>query len=246
VRYLQENGASSRVDLLGDIGPPPAIERPGMARVTVPVIETTRYSSVAPRAPQNGEAEMSLPSSPNSMSGEGKRKRVDAEDDVFTSSLPMAPPPPKQKANPFARKLGDNTRNPFARRSEPNKTIQKSESFFDKIDAIDEDGGSKSKRPFAKSNGKEKEKTGGGARQVTLFGMLHQPKEKDKQKNHVGRKGVADTTPSPSEANGTQQSDSQATDVVMSDATVVESQAPGSPPWDETQMVDATQETLID
>jgi len=51
------------------------------------------------------------------------------------------------ESNPFARKPGaENTRNPFARKSESNKTIQKSESFFDKIDAVDEDVGNKPKR----------------------------------------------------------------------------------------------------
>jgi chromosome transmission fidelity protein 4 len=40
--------ATSHFDPLGDSRPPPTIERPGMTRVTVPVIERTRYSSAAP------------------------------------------------------------------------------------------------------------------------------------------------------------------------------------------------------
>jgi len=92
--------AGGRVDPLGDVRPPPAIERPGMARVTVPIIETTRYRSVVlPVPPQPAQTETQSPDSPSSTSGEGKRKRVDVDDgDVFTSSssLPMAPPPLKQ------------------------------------------------------------------------------------------------------------------------------------------------------
>jgi hypothetical protein len=54
---------------------------------------------------------------------------------------------PSAEVNPFARKAGnENPRNPFARKAESSKTIQKSESFFDKIDTMDDDGGSKSKR----------------------------------------------------------------------------------------------------
>ena len=53
--------------------------------------------------------------------------------------------------NPFARKPGsENPRNPFASgKSDPNRTIQKSESFFNKIEAAaDGDAGKKAKRVY--------------------------------------------------------------------------------------------------
>jgi chromosome transmission fidelity protein 4 len=101
LRQVQMQGyGAGKIDLLGDVRPPPAIERPGMARVTVPVIETTRYRSVVPPVPpQPVHDETQVTDSPSSTSGEGKRKRVEVDDDdVFgsNSSLPMAPPPLKQ------------------------------------------------------------------------------------------------------------------------------------------------------
>lgn len=101
LRQVQTQGyRGGKVDLLGDVRPPPPIERPGMARVTVPVIETTRYRSVVPPVPsQPVQNETQVTDSPSSTSGEGKRKRVEIDDDdVFgsNSSLPMAPPPLKQ------------------------------------------------------------------------------------------------------------------------------------------------------
>jgi chromosome transmission fidelity protein 4 len=40
------NGGGRRYDPLGDTGPPPMIERPGMSRVEKPFVERTRFSSI--------------------------------------------------------------------------------------------------------------------------------------------------------------------------------------------------------
>lgn len=109
------------------------------------------------------------------------------------------------EANPFARKPGQTPgNNPFARKLEPQAskaTIRKTESFFDKVDAVETDHGKTKRRSFvsynisygvhadnkifcpgsAVSKGKEKEKKE-GPRQATLFGMMPGlPKEKEKK-----------------------------------------------------------------
>ncbi|KIJ18610.1 hypothetical protein PAXINDRAFT_47821, partial [Paxillus involutus ATCC 200175] len=67
--------------------------------------------------------------------------------------------------NPFARKAALETkRNPFARKPELNKPIQKSESFFNKVEAAELDNGKR----------KEKEKKD-LSRQTTLFGLPSKP-----------------------------------------------------------------------
>ena len=44
------------------------------------------------------------------------------------------------EANPFARKANaENNRNPFTKTSEMNKSLHKSESFFNKVDAAETD-----------------------------------------------------------------------------------------------------------
>ena len=48
---LAGTAGQTRFDPLAQSGPPPVINRPGMARVTVPVIERTQYSSLTPSAP---------------------------------------------------------------------------------------------------------------------------------------------------------------------------------------------------
>ncbi|KAF8160621.1 hypothetical protein B0H34DRAFT_344214 [Crassisporium funariophilum] len=238
VRQLAQTStsSSSRFDPLGDNRPPPVIERPGMARVTVPVIEKTRFSSLAPptHTPEQytWDDDTVMPESPPST--ESKRKRVDLEES-FPSSDIASMPPPKQKANPFARKAGqDNSKNPFARRAEVNKTIQKSESFFEKVDAAESDIGSR-KRTLASAKGKEKKD---GPKQATLFGML--PKA-DKTSRTTKKSSV--------ETSSDNQADSQLTDVTMLDAdamdtveTQEDSQNPSSGDWEETQLVD---ESLI-
>lgn len=44
----KRNGGGRRYDPLGDTGPPPMIQRPGMSRVEKPIVERTRFSSNAP------------------------------------------------------------------------------------------------------------------------------------------------------------------------------------------------------
>lgn len=91
-------GANLKVDLLGDDRPPPAIERPRLARVTTPVVETTRYSSVVPSslAPPIDESSFTDGVEIQATafaSGDGKRKRTEVED-FESNNLPT--PPPKQ------------------------------------------------------------------------------------------------------------------------------------------------------
>ncbi|KAJ7218083.1 hypothetical protein GGX14DRAFT_495522 [Mycena pura] len=152
---IVDDSASSRPKPFQDFGPPPVTSRPGLAPA-IPTKETTRYTSATflPSTPSGYVSEDSL--------SENKRKR-DELDDV-SSSLDFVAPPPKQKTNPFARKSGQDTnKNPFARKSDVSRTIQKSESFFEKVDAVDDIV--KSKR----SKTKDKKE---GPRQTTLFGMM--------------------------------------------------------------------------
>ncbi|KAJ6609897.1 WD40-repeat-containing domain protein [Mycena sp. CBHHK59/15] len=125
--------ASSRPKAFQDFGPPPSVLRPGLA-LAVPAKETTRYMvNTAGGGLQSTQTE-SVASSPP----DGKRKRIEEDDAAPSSDFDL--PPPKQKINPFARKAGqENGRSPFGRKPELNKTIQKSESFFDKVDAAEED-----------------------------------------------------------------------------------------------------------
>ncbi|TRM69839.1 hypothetical protein BD626DRAFT_422291 [Schizophyllum amplum] len=212
--------SSSVTRLFASAVPPEPVRRPGLERA-VPVVEHSRFSSNAAAAmpPPTPAYSESLP--PTS---ESKRKR-DEFDDVEEQSS-YAPPPSKQsmsdlsalgacvdsdtEANPFARKPGqDTSRNPFAKRAaDSNKTIQKSESFFEKVDAA-ETGTQKAKRGFA-AGGKDKKKEG-GPRQTTLFGLPPGPGNDAKRLKKKGSeaKAAAET-----------QATSQMADVPMSDALV--------------------------
>ncbi|GLB45067.1 putative minichromosome loss protein, Mcl1, middle region [Lyophyllum shimeji] len=256
VQAAANSSSSARVDLLGDVRPPPAIERPRLARVTTPVLETTQYSAAAamalqPQDPPSFIDEVPSPSAAAAASssyGEGKRKRADLDD--LESSFPT-PPPPRQKVNPFARKAGQQEpRNPFARKAEANangngngKTmIQKSESFFDKVGAA----GAGQKKEKGKEKEKEREK--GASRQTTLFG-LPPPKAKDKEKE---KKEKDRKTKKGATAGAGETQDSQATDVTMAELegeTQVETQedcaltgeddtagADAGSSWEETQL----------
>ncbi|EKM80549.1 hypothetical protein AGABI1DRAFT_126609 [Agaricus bisporus var. burnettii JB137-S8] len=125
-----------------------------------------------------------------------KRKRNDDMEDVGVSQVSdvsIMPPPPKQKTNPFARKNNtsesNTTRNPFSLRPKPSTilnggggitgrgSIQKSDSFFDKVEAA-ADNGKKSitKKSSSKSTTKDKSSASAsgnnGPKQTTLFGMM--------------------------------------------------------------------------
>ncbi|KAF4621226.1 hypothetical protein D9613_000247 [Agrocybe pediades] len=237
--------SSSRFDPLGDVRPPPAIDRPGMARVTVPRIEKTRYTSVAAPSdtPERSTwADSSVMGSPPP--SDSKRKRDYVEESFPSPDITM--PPPKQKSNPFARKATQETnKNPFARKTDTSKTIHKSESFFDKVDAAETETVHR-KRPSAK--GKEKEKKD-GPKQATLFGMM--PKA-DKATKLGKKKAEAEESAGATESAQETQTETQTTDVVMDDAGLLEEtqetqdaeetqvigQREDSPDWDETQLAE--------
>ncbi|PFH52093.1 hypothetical protein AMATHDRAFT_2572 [Amanita thiersii Skay4041] len=153
-----------RVDPLAETFPPPTIERPGITRVTVPVLESSQFakqdglkSQIAVNKDESFVAE-------NRVLGESKRKR-EIEDEPQESE-PFMMPPLKQKVNPFAKKPGqDGPRNPFARKPDTNRVIHKSESFFEKVDAADTAGSQKFNRSLFMKDKK-------GGRQTTLFGMM--------------------------------------------------------------------------
>ncbi|KAG8903969.1 hypothetical protein FRB99_002448 [Tulasnella sp. 403] len=116
-------------------------------------------------------------------SGEGpstKKRTAGSGTTMVTSgaAVPFAPPqggPPKAgaNANPFARKPGaEKPPNPFARGANGNKSIVKSNSFFEKVDAAEADAAN------GKRKGKAKESSSKG-KQTTLFGLPAVSKDKD-------------------------------------------------------------------
>ena len=96
VRQLVEPLTSmSRFDPLADNRPPPMIERPGMARVTVPIIEKPWYNSLAPPTrTQDPTPSDDLTMADSSPSMDVKRKRDPQDDPYSVSELP----PPKQSS----------------------------------------------------------------------------------------------------------------------------------------------------
>ncbi|KAH8829667.1 hypothetical protein DL96DRAFT_1599042 [Flagelloscypha sp. PMI_526] len=159
----------------------PSGHRPGLSKAT-PVAEDTRYSAGRGVEERVHDISISRRKSPT-FNVDGKRKRSD-EDDMDTENFSALDepssslPPPTKKGNPFAKKPAvDPTRNPFGRNANSNKTIEKSESFFEK--AID--AGDKSLKTKVSQTG-TKTKQGAsvkeGSRQSTLVGMF---KQKDSQ-----------------------------------------------------------------
>ncbi|KAJ3999683.1 hypothetical protein F5050DRAFT_876325 [Lentinula boryana] len=221
------NGSSSRSKAFQDFGPPPAIYRPGLTRAT-PSVEGTKYSSSVSEPPSEDTWSESLSTSTNLLSSE-KRKRNDFEGVEIESQIDfntsMPPPPPKQKANPFARKpAAEIHKNPFARKA-GNKTVLQSESFFEKVDAAETTPAKSKKKSNNFTKNKEKDKAE-GPRQQTLFGLFGANQNGDKKGSTKRKTGL---TPPPDEP------ESQASDVTMADASQIETQPDG---WEETQLID--------
>ncbi|KAH9831247.1 uncharacterized protein C8Q71DRAFT_861980 [Rhodofomes roseus] len=227
-----------------DFKPPPAKHRPGLERAT-PVVDTNRNAPRAqPQAMSSQFSEdtaaygTSFDDSVNDYSfssPDGKRKRAEEMQPVRDYPSPgmdnaskrraVDEPVPLVKAgasagraNPFARKTGtDNNRNPFARSTDVNKALQKSESFFSKVDAAETDKGKRPPAGKAKANTKEKEKKSAG-RQTTLFGLPANPQA---EKKSVGKKKKA----SESQVDSQQTEPTDDSETQTMDVTMIESQS---------------------
>ncbi|KAF8629176.1 hypothetical protein AX17_005761 [Amanita inopinata Kibby_2008] len=157
---LSMSARHRRPDPLAENYPPPIIERPGLTRVTSPVIEPSQYAKQDTGSSSHLMRDTSLAPEPIP-SPDIKRKREameESQEDEFTMR-------PRQKLNPFAKRPGQETLpNPFVRKLNENKVIHKSESFFEKVDAATLSSG-KTKRSSLAKDKKE-------GRQTTLLGMV--------------------------------------------------------------------------
>ncbi|KAI8993813.1 hypothetical protein BD414DRAFT_480518 [Trametes punicea] len=186
-------GEPSRPKAFQDFKPPPALHRPGLERATS-VADT--FDSTATTAHSDTQmtdestayggsfGEGTRDQNLSYRSPEGKRKRPLDEEPVEQDSLGMdsgakrralddsasaaRQAAPQARSNPFARKPGaeNNNRNPFARSVDTNRSVQKSESFYAKVDVAEAEKNKRSGQP----KGKTKDKKEGG-KQTTLFGL---------------------------------------------------------------------------
>lgn len=248
-----------------DFRPPPPKHRPGLERAT-PVVETAKESiSTRPGMSSQLTEDTTFGSSylddtmdDYSFNSPGSKRKRSSEELVRESGTPGVDYSSKRRAvdesisiakiaaprgNPFARKSGaDNGRNPFAK-SDANKSLHKSESFFTKVDAAEAD---KTKR-LAPTKGKAKEKKIAG-RQTTLFGLPPAPPSEQPEKKVSGRKrknDIAEESQGASE-NIDPEAESQATDFAMDDRTQDEQVHEDEPSQVPTELADsaavATQE----
>jgi len=138
--------------------------------------------------------------------------------------------------NPFARKSAvlDNKRNPFARKPEHSKAIQQSESFFNKVEAVEVD---QNKQRAVNRKGKDKEKKD-LSRQTTLFGLPpKQTTEKGKSAKKGEETGANDIGASAS-VPPVPDADMSEVPPSLEAATLVESQNAEAAPAEETQPVE--------
>ncbi|KAI0302532.1 hypothetical protein BC826DRAFT_419747 [Russula brevipes] len=171
-----------------DFGPPAVVHRPGLARATpsLPPPPPPNEDYV-PAAAVNGESKRKWVDEDGDVAHGGGAAQVDSakrraavDDDEFT-----ARPSSRPKANPFAKKpsgAADGLRNPFARDGPNNKSLHKSESFFDKAEAA-ETGKWKG---AANGRGQKRDNT----KQTTLFGLPAVPAQ-EKQDKRSRKKGGA-------------------------------------------------------
>ena len=154
-RTLVVEREQPRARAFQDFRPPPAIRRPGLERAAATPAPDAGPSR-ARTARHNGDDFQTNAADDDDddygmASPDGKRKRSEeppagstakrrATDEASASArVPLAT---QTKANPFARKTGaDAGRNPFTKNSEMNKSLHKSESFFNKVDAAENEKG---------------------------------------------------------------------------------------------------------
>ncbi len=147
-----------------NFGPPAAVHRPGLVRATpsLPPIPNDDYAPAI--SPVTGEGKRKRVGDDDGFDTYGDAAQLDgvkwpAVDDEFTAGAVPPSKPSKHvllfffllfsvgltssqltEANPFAKKpngVADGSRNPFARDNPNNKSLHKSESFFDKAEAAE-------------------------------------------------------------------------------------------------------------
>ncbi|KAI0342000.1 hypothetical protein BDW22DRAFT_1331357 [Trametopsis cervina] len=244
---------SSKPKAFQDFRPPPTIHRPGLERVNGDTLKTSQpprasTSSATPydrdefqsSAADFGDEYIDQPSP------DGKRKRsVEPPIDVENGKRRMVESTGQPitayvypGSNPFARKSGAaNDRNPFNRNSEMNRSLHKSESFFNKVDSAEAD---KKRGTLAKGKAKEKKDI---ARQMTLDGkpMPEKPK-KIVTKKKKDTEEDSQTPPVENSAGGDTQVDTQETETTM----VVDSQETTPAPEEPTQVDQADEDEPIE
>jgi chromosome transmission fidelity protein 4 len=169
------------------------------------------------------------------------------------------------ETNPFARKPGQEiSRNPFARKPDVNKTIQKSESFFDKVDAAETD---MEKRMFKTNhvnsirllilligpvNGKLKEKEKKEPpRQSTLFGLpfgqpIEKPEKRGRKKKVTSDSSQSQTTEGSSKTTTPTPESGPVLSTPTADITMAEGETPLEDTLVETQQLEEAFETQVD
>jgi len=212
------------------------VHRPGLARAT---------PSLPPPLPNNDDAyvgngndDYALPiatAGAATAAGESKRKRVDDDGVAHDDNAPLdsvkrrtlddehaARAPSKPKANPFAKKpngAADGSRNPFGRDNPNNKSLHKSESFFDKAEAA-ETGKWKG---AASGLGQKKDNT----KQTTLFGLPAAPAPEKTEKRSRKKNAAVPSEdsrvvqPETRESQDVEMSEAQDGDVSISQAATV-------------------------